>query len=161
MTMFSQVLVAADDSPAALAAVRVAVDLASDSGAALRAITVTEATGLADSLEALDPGSEPDLRIAGAAQAVLDHAARLAGARGVDLETERLAGEPFRAILDDARRWGASLIVMGRSDRSGPASAYVGSEVEHVLEFCEIPVLVVPQMGSDPDDPRDPDESVT
>ena len=33
---------------------------------------------------------------------------------------------------------------MAVSDRRGLRSAYVGSETEHVLEFAECPVLVVP-----------------
>jgi nucleotide-binding universal stress UspA family protein len=145
VTTFPRVLVAVDDSPAALTAIDVAVSLAADSGAALRAVAVTEDGALAATLDELRPTDGAESRIAGAAHAVLGHIARLATERGVALETAQLTGEPFRAILDEARRWHADLIVMGRSDRRGPASPYVGSEVEHVLEFCQTPVLVVPQ----------------
>jgi hypothetical protein len=44
-----------------------------------------------------------------------------------------------------ARFWPADLVVMGRSDRHGPSSPYLGGVTEHVLEFANCPVLVVPQ----------------
>ncbi len=145
------VLVAVDDSPAALTAMGVAVSLASESGAILRAVAVAEDGVLAATLDELRPDDGAESRIAEAAQAVLGHIARLAAEQDVVVETAQLTGEPFRAILDEARRWNADLIVMGRSDRRGPASPYVGSEVEHVLEFCQTPVLVVPQTTSTDD----------
>jgi hypothetical protein len=33
---------------------------------------------------------------------------------------------------------------MGRTGRRGPGRALVGTQVEHVLEFTEWPVIVVP-----------------
>lgn len=51
---------------------------------------------------------------------------------------------PFDALLTIARKWDADLIVMGRSDMRRPGQCYVGSQTEHLLEFTEIPVLVVP-----------------
>ena len=71
--------------------------------------------------------------------------ADLASAQGIECETLLRAGDPFRMILDEADRWDADLIVMGRSDRRGPSSPYLGSETAHVLEFTDRPVLVVPQ----------------
>lgn len=143
---FARILLAVDDSPAALTATDVTVGLAAESGATLRAVTVVEDGTLAATLNELKFGSSAESRIVEAAQAILGRAARVAEQRGLQIETARLDGEPFRAILDDARHWHADLIVVGRSDRLGPASPYVGSEVEHVLEFTEIPVLVVPEL---------------
>jgi nucleotide-binding universal stress UspA family protein len=56
-------------------------------------------------------------------------------------------GSPFEVVLAEATRRRADLIVMGRSDRRRPGTPYVGSQTEHVLEFAEIPVLVVPAAG--------------
>jgi nucleotide-binding universal stress UspA family protein len=142
---FPRVLVAVDDSPAALNAVEVALDAAVNWGSSVRVVTVTEATDLGRRLGDPESGSGIEIRIADAARSLLDHVDQLARERGLAVQTEHLGGEPFRAILDSARGWQASLIVMGRSDRAGPASPYLGSEVEHVLEFSEIPVLVVPR----------------
>jgi nucleotide-binding universal stress UspA family protein len=142
---FPRVLVAVDDSPAALNALVVALDAASEWGSTVRVVTVTEETDLGRRLGAPDSVSEVDHRMADSGRHLLDHVTRLAEQRHLEIESERLSGEPFRAILHDARSWQAGLIVMGRSDRAGPASPYLGSEVEHVLEFSEIPVLVVPR----------------
>ena len=82
------------------------------------------------------------------ATAVLDHVTRRAAQAGIEADTVSLAGQPARCILDEARTWVADLIVMGRSDLPGTGQPYVGGEVQHVLEFAEQPVLVVP-LGSD------------
>ena len=62
-------------------------------------------------------------------------------------ETQTHGRHAFEAILDAARQWNADLIVMGRSDERGPGRPYVGSQTEHVLEFTEVPVLVVPLLS--------------
>jgi nucleotide-binding universal stress UspA family protein len=142
---FSRVLVAVDDSPAALNALVVALDAALEWGSTVRVVTVTEDTDLGRRLGAPESVSELDQRIADSGRHLLEHVRSLAEQRSLVIQSERLSGEPFREILQDARSWEASLIVMGRSDRAGPASPYLGSEVEHVLEFSEVPVLVVPR----------------
>ena len=49
-----------------------------------------------------------------------------------------------RTVLEEARRWHADLVVVGKSARSASGDPYVGAVTRHVLEFCEQPVLVVP-----------------
>ncbi|HEY9084931.1 MAG TPA: universal stress protein [Candidatus Tyrphobacter sp.] len=78
---------------------------------------------------------------------LLDHIAKDAAAAGVSpekIERSVRTGEAFNAILEEARTWQAQLIVMAVSRRVGLRSPYVGSQTEHVLEFSECPVLVVP-----------------
>jgi nucleotide-binding universal stress UspA family protein len=96
-------------------------------------------------------GGEPDhtaRQLATGAQSVLGWVEQLAAARGVGCETVLRGGEPFREILAEADACGADVIVIGRSDRRGPRSPYLGSVTAHVLEFTEVPVLVVPHTGS-------------
>jgi nucleotide-binding universal stress UspA family protein len=57
-----------------------------------------------------------------------------------------LEGVPFDTILDDAREWKADVILMGRTGRTGPGRALLGSEAERVLEFTDRPVLIVPTL---------------
>ena len=76
--------------------------------------------------------------------AVLDHVRATARRAGVDVETGLLSGEPGRAVLDEARRWSADVVVVGKSARSAGGEPYVGTVTRHVLEFSEQPVLVVP-----------------
>jgi len=142
---FQQILVAVDDSPAGLAAARAAVDLAADLGATVRAITVLRDHVLTGAI-----GGEPantERRLAAGGRSLLAWVVDLASARGVSCDTVEQDGDPFRRILDEADAWDADLIVMGRSDRRGPSSPYLGSETAHVLEFTDRPVLVVPRAG--------------
>jgi nucleotide-binding universal stress UspA family protein len=76
---------------------------------------------------------------------VLRYVAALAGRAEMPIETKQLDGEPAPAILEQARVWSAGLIVIGRSGSPGAGQPYVGSQIRHVLEFAEVPVLVVTQ----------------
>jgi len=123
--MIDRILVAVDDSPPSLAAAAYAIDLVRSRPAQLRFAM------------ALEPGRDPE--------SVLRHVQALATRAGFDCTTVACNGAPpFDALLAEARRWNADLIVMGRSDMRRPGRRYVGSQTEHVLEFTEIPVLVVP-----------------
>ena len=142
--MISRILLAVDDSPAALTAASVAVDLAKQMAASLLAVNVVHDHVLSAVLaeRAQDPGIET--RRESAATAVLKHVAHVAEQHGVTLEARRLEGEAARNILMVAREWHADLVVIGQSGQRGPGEPYVGSETAHVLEFAEQPVMVVP-----------------
>ena len=122
-----RILVAVDDSPQALAAADVAITLAGELGAELRLVTMAGPRR--------DP--EPALR----------WAAERARAAGLAATSQLVAdGRPYEALLGVAREWRADLIVMGRSDTRRPGTPHVGSQTEHLLEFTEVPVLVVPHV---------------
>ena len=82
-------------------------------------------------------------------RSLLRWVAEMASERGATCEIVEREGEPFRQILQEAEAWPADLVVMGRSDRQGPSSPYLGSVTAHVLEFAACPVLVVP-LAADP-----------
>lgn len=142
--MINRVLLAVDDSPAALAATAAAVLLAASCGAKLRAVSVVADHRVA---ELLREGADPDalqMRREQAAASVLQHVVRMADRSAVPVETASLAGEPGPCVLDEARTWSADLIVVGRAGRSGPGQPYIGGQTRHVLEFADAPVMVVP-----------------
>ncbi len=139
--MISRILVAVDDSPPALAAARYAVELAAAWGATVRAVTVLSDHTLAEHLG--QPDELTHRRMLGG-DAVLRYVVTRAKDAGVHVETALLDGEPARRILEQARGWPADLVVMGRSDLHGTGQPYVGRETRHVLEFADVPVLVVP-----------------
>ncbi len=124
--MIERILLAVDDSAPAFAAADLAVELARSLDAALRAVTVFE------------EGHEPSR--------VLGVVAARAHRAGVDIETGVVSDglPPYEQTLAEARRWGADVIVMGRSDQRRLGPAYVGSQTSRLLEFTEMPVLVVP-----------------
>lgn len=137
-------LLCVDGSAASTAATQVALGLAADWPAAIHALFVIEDAGLAALVdEAVDGQGSAD-RLAEAGHASLARVATLAAKAGVELECSVDQGEPFERILEHARALHVDFIVMGRNGRRGPGRALVGSEVEHVLEFTEWPLIVVP-----------------
>lgn len=148
--MISRILLAVDDSAAALAAARFAVDLAAACGAALNAVHVLAdgeltATLAAVSGEARAGGVEAlAWRRRAGGEALLHHVADLGARAGIHVELNQLWGEPASRILEQAGACNPELIVVGRSDRPDPRQPYVGSQTRQVLEFAEQPVVVVP-----------------
>ncbi|MEZ5230701.1 MAG: universal stress protein [Acidimicrobiales bacterium] len=123
--MIERIVVAVDDSSAALGAAEYAIRLAETVPARLHVVTIADA------------GSK--------GVALLRHVQESAERHGVDVVTTLRDDHPaFEAILDIAHDWHADLVVMGRSDDRRPGRHYVGSETEHLLEFTDLPVLVVP-----------------
>jgi nucleotide-binding universal stress UspA family protein len=128
--MIRRILVAVDDSAPALAAARFAIELAQRLSAELGVVTIAE------------PGHDPG--------AILRHVADLAQAAGVSptVTAIRDGDLPFESVLDEARAWNSDLVVMGRSDKRPTGRPYVGSQTEHLLEFTDVPVVVVPGNGA-------------
>lgn len=144
--MIRRLLVAVDDSPDALAAARLAVELASSLQAELQAVHVLADHGLD---AALDAGAElagvgpAALRRDRSAAAVLARVSAAAATAGVGVRTQLLTGRVGPALLRVARDWPADLLVIGSSGRAGSGTGYVGAMTRHMLEFAEQPVLVV------------------
>lgn len=150
--MITRILLAVDDSPAGLSATRVAMALAQVCRADIRAVTVLIDGPLEAQLSGIGNGSESSRalreRRGGGQTALLRHVTEIGKAHEVVPQTSALLGEPAPTILAQARDYRPDVIVIGRSDRRRTGEPYVGSEVRHVLEFAEVPVLVVPATGS-------------
>lgn len=145
--MIDRLLLAVDDSPAALVAARTVVDLAVRLRARVRAVNVVRDGVVTEAVSAAIPAADVALRRSVGAASLLGYVAREARRAGVEIETVQLEGEPARCILSEAVRWPADLIVIVRSGRPDTGEPYVGSETAGVLEVAEQPVLVVPPIG--------------
>jgi nucleotide-binding universal stress UspA family protein len=143
--VFTRILVAVDDSPAALAAVHAAVELALLGGGRIRFVHVIGDGDLVRALSRIGHEDRLDAKRDQAAASLLRHVSAAADRAGVLAETATVTGEPAGLLLAAARDWDAQIVVMGRSDVRGPGRAYVGSVTRAVLEFSEVPVLVVPR----------------
>lgn len=129
--MINRILIAVNDSPPTMAAATFATELAGDQDADLHLVAVSEQTDSAEQL--------------------LEHLTQVARKANVSVtSTVADGGHPFEVLLAIAHDWNADLIVMGRSDYRRPGVPYVGSQTEHLLEFTDIPVLVVPYPGRQP-----------
>jgi nucleotide-binding universal stress UspA family protein len=123
--MTHRVVVAVDDSAPALAAAAAAIELAQLQPTELTFVTVAQ-SGL---------DTTPILTH------VL-HLAAQAGVTAVGISSDD--GPAFEAVLAEAHRAPADLIVIGRSDKQRPGAPHVGSQTGHLIEFTDVPVLVVP-----------------
>ena len=138
-------LLCVDGSAASTAATRVALGMAAEWPARIHAIYVVEDGGLAARVDEAIDGQGSAERLVGAGEALLQRVRTLADRAGVEVKSSVEQGEPFERILDKARALQPDFIVMGRTGRRGPGRALVGSEVEHVLEFTEWPLVIVPE----------------
>jgi nucleotide-binding universal stress UspA family protein len=142
--VIERILVATDDSPAGLEAVRRAADLAQRYSAALRVVHVLADSDVAAALAASGAPRMSERRVE-AVESLFRYVRALAARAGVEVETLELSGEPASRILEEARSWPADLVVIGRGEQRGAGGPWVGKETRMVLEFAEQPVLVVPR----------------
>lgn len=63
---------------------------------------------------------------------------------GVKVSFESRPGPPLPLILDEARSFGADLIIMPASGRSSVARFFLGSTADRVIREAGCPVLVIP-----------------
>jgi nucleotide-binding universal stress UspA family protein len=143
--MNPRLLVAVEDSATGLETAAVAVELAAELGGCVLAVHVLGDGHVEAALRAGRSHDEHVVEARGASSAaLLHHVVAHARRAGVAVETRRLEGHPAARILEAAREWSAGMVVIGRSGRTSSGPHYVGAQTRHVLEFSEVPVLVVP-----------------
>ena len=151
--MYARILLAVDGSRTSDAALREALALARDARARLRIVHVIDSPyDYPDVMFGHVAGDLEDLQQAWqkAGQVVLDQA--LAVARAFPLEAEasliETAGRRLPdAIVDEARSWGADLIVVGTHGRRGLDRLLLGSVAEGVSRTSPVSVLRVRELG--------------
>jgi nucleotide-binding universal stress UspA family protein len=76
------------------------------------------------------------------AEALVAAAAPELKQRGLAVETRVTRGDPRFAIVDEAKAWGADLVVVGSHGRTGLAKLFLGSVASHVTTYAPCSVLV-------------------
>lgn len=149
--MYQRILVPVDGSPTARVGLAHALKLARATGARLKLLYVVDELMFVTSIQEYAAYSEELARLLreGGAQVL---AKALADAReaGVEAETELAEGGTGRvadAILDEARRWNADLLVLGTHGRRGLRRLALGSDAEEVVRRAAVPVLLVKEPG--------------
>jgi nucleotide-binding universal stress UspA family protein len=144
--MYKKILVPVDGSPTAARGLAEAVKLAKGLNAAIRLVHVVNEfvmdTAYAPAL--YHERLIESLREAG--RKTLQDAEASAVAQGLKPETqilETIGGRAADSILEEAKRQGADLIVMGTHGRRGMRRLVMGSDAEIVLRSSPVPVLLV------------------
>jgi nucleotide-binding universal stress UspA family protein len=149
-----KILVAVDGSAFSDAAVAEVRDRPWPAGSEVRIISVVEPP-LVPTVETWalpdDYYDELEKAAEGQAKAVVNKAAeqlRAARAIPIELTTELIRGYPKQAILDEADRWGADLIVVGSHGYSGFTRLLLGSVSQAVSSHAKCSVEIVRKAGA-------------
>jgi nucleotide-binding universal stress UspA family protein len=137
MFNWKRILVPVDFSPRSEAALNFAFELARDRDVVVEAVHVTEDPNVA--------GVEPPYAWM-PIRAIIDQAMadiEALRAKHPRLQARVLQGNPAAAIVDEAVRRKADLIVMGTHGRSGLTRLLMGSVAEHVARNAPCPVTLV------------------
>ena len=150
--MYPYILVPLDGSSTASQGLEHALRLAHALGSSLQLLHVVEVRRLpAEMTERMTPERLVETwRVAG--ERLIAAAADKARACGVDVGATVRADPALRVsdlIVDEARRVGAGLIVMGTHGRRGLVRLALGSDAEAVLRESPVPVLLVPASAGD------------
>jgi nucleotide-binding universal stress UspA family protein len=80
------------------------------------------------------------------AETMLRKACEQLTAQGIQAETrllENMDAEVAALVVEDARQWGARLIVLGTQGRRGLERVLMGSDAEQIARTAPVPVLLV------------------
>ncbi len=145
MSLFKRILVPVDGSRYSRDAVRIAVQLAAVHQSHVAILHVVDLS----LLEQLSRFAEKDRtslheQLRSSANGFLQDMEReVRKAAGLPAAVLIREGIPHETILEEAVQWGADLIIMGKLGRRGVSHILLGSVTERVIEFSEVPVLVV------------------
>lgn len=128
-----------DESPGALQALRVAIEVATAYAEPLVIVYGAAAPGVTGE----EYGAHHEaVREAGIT--ALGHAVRVADEAGVRTSVELIDERPAQALIEAATRHGARVIVVGTWGESPVRGALLGSTPHKLLHLSSVPVLCVP-----------------
>jgi nucleotide-binding universal stress UspA family protein len=144
--MYERILVPIDGSPTSTLGLDEAIRLGKAHGAAILLLHVIDRSRLP-----FEAGNVSYLKtvmdaVRESAWHLLRSAAgrvRTAGLAAETLLRESDSGRVAEAVIDEARRWPADLIVMGTHGRRGVSHLFLGSDAEAVVRLSPVPVLLV------------------
>lgn len=147
MSRFHRILVAVDGSAGSGMAQEEAIRLAQAQGARLRLVHVMDELHWVNGFESARAYFDDVLpRMRKAGEELLARGLSRAITADVQAESELViqsAGRASDNIAEEARRWGADLIVAGTQGRHGVDRLMLGSTAEHIVRHASVPVLLV------------------
>ena len=144
--MYERILVPVDGSETSRRGLEEAIKISKALGGQLRLVHIVDDSALAMNPEAGIAAAPLVEDFAEGGKEILENARKLVDAQGISAEVvlhENFTGRIADLIVDEARKWGADLIVMGTHARGGIKHAVLGSDAEAVLHGADVPVLLV------------------
>lgn len=149
--MFKRILVAVDGSTTANRGLKLALSLAKDHGATLHVVHVVDELVIGQGMDGMTfvPANYVDSLMGGLREAgrrILARAEEAARKNGQSVETvlvETMGQGVASAVLTQARRLRAELIVLGTHGRRGLSRLVMGSDAETIVREARVPVLLV------------------
>jgi nucleotide-binding universal stress UspA family protein len=143
---YKRILVPVDGSPTSNSGLDEALRLARAAGSKIRLLHIVDDTLAFNSPDGAGVNYVLEALRGSARQALKDAGDRVRRAK-LEAETglvENFTGRVADAIVEQARRWRADVIVMGTHGRRGFDRLLIGSNAELVVRQSQIPVLLVP-----------------
>ena len=144
--MYKHILVAVDGSDTSNLALQEAMKLAKEQQAALRLVHVVDETPTYMTMDTAFALGDFQKAMREAGQKMLATCAATARQAGVEVDTKFIVLQTQRicdAIIEEAKRWPADLIVIGTHGRHGFNHLLLGSVAEGVIRLATSPVLVI------------------
>ncbi len=149
--MFQRILVPIDGSPTSNRGLEVAIDLASDQKAKVCLLYVVDelvVTGAVDAMTYVSPSYIDEFirALRNGGKKLLTEAEAKVRKHGIEVEVvllETLGRHVADAIIKQAKKWRADVIVLGTHGRGGLSRVVMGSDAEMVLRETPVPVLLV------------------
>jgi nucleotide-binding universal stress UspA family protein len=148
---YKRILVPVDGSPTSNAGLRRAIDLAKNQGTSLQLVHVVDYHYLM--MGGLEAGAYIEDLMQSLTQSgrrILKRAESAVGKAGVPVSSVMLespAGPAADAIVRQAKKWKADLIVIGTHGRRGVRRMLMGSDAEQVVRSSPVPVMLVRSPG--------------
>jgi nucleotide-binding universal stress UspA family protein len=146
--MYKHILVAVDGSDTSNLALQESIKLAKGQQAALRLVHVVDETPMYMTMDAAYALADFQKAMREAGEKVLATSAATARQAGVEVDTkfivlQAVAQRICDAIIEEAKRWPADLIVIGTHGRHGFNHFLLGSVAEGVIRLAANPLLVI------------------
>ena len=145
--MYQRILVPIDGSSTSNRGLDEAIKLAKLTGASLRLIHVIDVLSFATGFEVYAAYANDVIpRIKEAGKQVLEQGRIRVEANGVKVDSllfDSLVAPVSDTVVEQAKAWGADLIVIGTHGRRGVGRFLLGSDAEQIMRIAPVPVLLV------------------
>lgn len=149
-TSYSTVMVGTDGSSSSFRAVDRAAAVARDAGATLVLLTAFRPMSPREQLDAAQQLGDDSYKITGSSPAedvLRDAAARARTAGATKIDTVAVEGDAVEALVEEARRRGVDLLVVGNRGLNSLAGRLLGSVPANITHKAGCDVLVVHTTG--------------